>query len=380
MTHIAIVHDWLIGYAGAEKVLEALLELYPDADLFAVCDFVPEIHRHFLGGRKVRTTFIQRMPRASKHHRSYLPLMPLAIEQLDLSGYDIVISDCHAVAKGVITGPDQLHISYVHTPLRYAWDLQHQYLRESGLTRGPKSWLARYLLHRLRQWDLRAAQGVDQFVANSGYIARRVRKFYRRDAEIIYPPVDISAFQRCDEKADYYLTASRLVPYKRVDLIVSTFARMPDQRLKVVGEGPMRSRIESLARGRANIEILGYLPAEQMGEVMGHAKGFVFAAEEDFGIAPVEAQACGTPVIAFARGGGRETVLEGRTGLFFAEQTPEALERAIRRSIEHHQHFDPSFIRRHAEQFSRERFLNSFASFVKRAWDEFDSSTAPRED
>lgn len=373
---IALVHDWLTGYAGAERVFEALLGLYPGADLFAVCDFLPDTQRQFLNDRDVTTTFIQRMPGARRHHRAYLPLMPLAIEQLDLSGYDLVLSDSHAVAKGVLTGPDQLHVSYVHTPLRYAWDLQHQYLRESGLNRGARSWIARYLLHRIRQWDLRTAQGVDEFVANSRYIARRIRKVYRREAQVIYPPVDITAFKPCDDKADYFLTASRLVPYKRVDLIVSAFARMPDQRLKVIGDGPARKRIEALARGKRNIEILGFQPTEVLRELMGHAKAFVFAAEEDFGIAPVEAQACGTPVIAFARGGARETVVEGRTGLFFAEQTPEAIEEAVRRSNQYQSLFDPALIRAHAERFSPEHFSSAFAALINQVWSELNNAAA----
>lgn len=265
---IAVVHDWLTVYAGAERVLEQILLVYPQADLFCVCDFLPDTERGFLGGRTPKTTFIQKLPSARKHYRNYLPLMPLAIEQLDMSAYDVVISSSHAVAKGVLTGPDQLHISYVYTPIRYAWDLQQQYLRESGLTRWIKSWLARYLLHRIRMWDLRTANGVDVFIGDSGFISRRVWKVYRRKSEVIYPPVALDTFPFQKEKGDFYLTASRLVPYKRVDLIVEAFTKMPDKQLKVIGDGPERAKIERIASGHSNIELLGYQSNEVMASSM----------------------------------------------------------------------------------------------------------------
>ncbi|MGE4530468.1 MAG: glycosyltransferase family 4 protein, partial [Acidithiobacillus sp.] len=306
MKRIAIIHDWLTTYAGAERVLEQLLILCPQADLFSVCDFVPEQERGFLRGKTPKTTFIQKLPAARKHYRNYLPLMPLAIEQLDLSGYDIVLSSSHAVAKGVLTGPDQLHISYVHSPIRYAWDLQHQYLRESGLERGVKGRIVQWLLHKIRQWDLRTANGVDCFVANSNFIARRIWKVYRREAAVVYPPVDVSGFALHADKEDFYFTASRMVPYKKMDLIVDAFSNMPDKRLVVIGDGPDMKKIRSKAG--ANIQFLGYQPFDVLRDYMQRAKAFVFAAEEDFGITPVEAQACGTPVIAYGRGGALETV------------------------------------------------------------------------
>ncbi|OBS09986.1 glycosyltransferase family 4 protein [Acidihalobacter prosperus] len=367
MTRIAVVHDWLTTYAGAERVLEQILQLYPQADLFSVCDFLPEAERAFLGGRQPKTTFIQKLPGARRRYRSYLSLMPLAIEQLDLSSYDLVISSSHAVAKGVLTGPDQVHVSYVYTPLRYAWDLQHQYLRESGMTRGLKSWLARYLLHRIRQWDVRTANGVDVFVTSSSYIARRIRKAYRRDAIVVPPPVDIDGFAPGPTRQTYYLTASRLVPYKRVDLIVSAFARMPGRSLKVVGAGPEYERIAALAAGHDHIEMLGYQGADELAALMGEAKAFVFAAEEDFGIAPVEAQAAGAPVIAYGRGGARETVVEGRTGLFFEAQTPESLIAAVERFELAGVSFSEQACRTHAEQFSVGAFRARFAAVVEQA-------------
>jgi glycosyltransferase involved in cell wall biosynthesis len=365
---VAVVHDWLVTYAGAERVLEQILKVYPQADLFALCDFLPDDQRGFIGGRKVHTTFIQSLPFARNRYRSYLPLMPLAIEQLDLSGYDLVISSSHAVAKGVLTGPDQIHVSYVHTPIRYAWDMQHQYLRESNLERGLKSWLARWLLHKLRLWDIRTSPGVDHFVSNSKFIARRIKKVYGRTAKVIYPPVDCDRFAMVKEKQNFYLTASRLVPYKRVDLIVEAFNQMPGCRLVVVGDGPDYAKIKAMAGG--NVEVLGYQSDERLRELMSNARAFVFAAEEDFGITPVEAQACGTPVIAFGKGGSLETVRTGGdrpTGVFFEEQSAAAVKAAVR-SFEAQEHsFSPEGCRAHAEKFSTVRFREEIDLFVQEA-------------
>lgn len=375
MRHVAIVHDWLTVYAGAERVLEQMLVMYPQADLFSVCDFLPERERAFLQGKTPRTTFIQHLPGARKRYRNYLPLMPLAVEQLDLSGCDIVLSSSHAVAKGVLTGPDQLHVSYVHSPIRYAWDLQHQYLRESGLDKGLKGWVAKWLLHKMRLWDARTANGVDQFVANSAFIARRIWKTYRREAEVVYPPVDIETFAFREDKEDFYLTASRLVPYKRVSLIVEAFTQMPDKRLKVVGDGPEREKIERIASGHSNIELLGYQPAAALVDLMGRARAFLFTAEEDFGIAPVEAQACGTPVIAFGRGGVRESVRDlsvaEPTGVFFGEQSVVAITRAVERFEHEGAAIRAEDCRRNAERFAPERFREALCRVVEREWERF---------
>lgn len=365
----AIIADWLVTYAGSERVLEQMIACYPDADVFAVVDFVPEASRGFLQGKRPQTTFIQKLPGAQRHYQHYLPLMPLAIEQLDLSGYELILSSSHAVAKGVIVGPDQLHISYVHSPIRYAWDLQHQYLRESGLDRGIKSWLARWFLHKIRNWDVRTQYGVDEFVANSCFIARRIHRVYGRDAMVIYPPVDVDAFPLLEEKEDFYLTASRMVPYKRMDLIVEAFAAMPDKRLVVIGDGTEMNKI--LAKSAPNVHLMGYQPNEVLRDHMQRAKAFVFAAEEDFGIAPVEAQACGTPVIAYGKGGALETVRglgdvsEAPSGVFFAEQTSAAIQSAVRLFESHQIDFVPRLIRQHAEQFSITRFCQEYVDFVE---------------
>ena len=324
---VAIVHDWFVVYAGAERVVEQLLELYPEADLFSTVDFLPDGKRDFIKNKKVHTTFIQHLPGARKHYRSYLPLMPLAIEQLDLSGYDLIISSSSCVAKGVITGPDQIHICMCYTPVRYAWDLQHQYLQEAGMTKGLKSWLARIILHYIRMWDLRTVNNVDHFIAISKYIERRIKKYYRRESTVIYPPVDVDKFELCEEKEDYYLTASRMVPYKKIKLIVEAFNEMPDKKLVVIGDGPEFAKTKAIAK--ENITMMGYQPYEVLKEKMQHAKAFIFAAEEDFGITPIEAQACGTPVIAFGKGGALETIKQNITGIFFLEQKKDDIIRAI---------------------------------------------------
>lgn len=359
---IAVVHDWLVTYAGAEKVLEQILKLYSNADLFSIVDFIPEKERSFLLNKTVTTSFIQKLPKARSKYRSYLPLMPLAVEQFDLSGYDLIISSSHAVAKSVITGPDQLHISYIHSPIRYAWDLQHQYLRESGLNKGFKSWIARYLLHRIRKWDVGTSNRVDIYIANSNFIRRRIQKIYRRDSLVIFPPVSVNDFPLCINKEDFYLTASRVVPYKKIDMIVEAFSKMPDKKLKVIGAGPGLKKLQKLAEGYKNIELLGYQDFKVLKKMMQKAKGFVFAAEEDFGITPVEAQACGTPVIGFGKGGLMDTVIENKTGVFFKEQTVCSLVDAI--SLFETQSFDPEFIRKHALQFSNEKFNEKFEKIV----------------
>jgi len=365
---VAIIHEWLTTYGGSERVVEQLLAIYPQADVFSVCDFLPASEREFLGGRRPKTTFIQRLPGARKWYRSYLSLMPLAIEQLDLSAYDLVISSSHAVAKGVITGPDQLHISYVHSPIRYAWDLQHQYLREGGLDRGMKGWFARWALYRIRQWDVRTANGVDAFVANSQFIAKRIRKAYRREAVVIYPPVDVESFTFCERKEDFYLTASRLVPYKRIPLIVEAFVSTPARRLVVIGDGPAMRNVKRAAGGCRNIEVLGYQTADVLREYMMKARAFVFAAEEDFGIVPVEAQACGTPVIAFGRGGVTETVLgldaDTPTGILYDEQSSGAILEALELFEREFERFAPMDCRNNAVRFSVGRFRSEFEAFV----------------
>lgn len=366
---IAIVHEWFDSYAGSEKVLEQMLKVYPEADLFAVVDFLPQNKRWFIQNKNVTTTFIQKLPKAKNKFRKYLPLMPLAIEQLDLRKYDLVISNSHCVAKGVITGPNQLHISYVHSPIRYAWDLQQQYLEEVNLQHGLKGWVAKIILHYMRLWDSRTGNNVDYFISNSKYIAKRIQKCYRRTAQVIYPPVAVNDFTICKQKEDYYLTASRMVPYKKMDLIVEAFSKMTDKKLIVIGDGTQFEKVKSQAKKFENIVLLGYQPFEVLKEKMQKAKAFVFAAEEDFGIVPVEAQACGTPVIAYGKGGALETVInydkENPTGIFFKEQTADSIVNAVKIFEKNIKLFKPENCRKNAERFSAARFRNEFKQFIE---------------
>ena len=310
----AIVHDWLVTYAGAERVLQSLLDLLPDADLFALIDTLSPQERFFIHNKPVHTSFLQRVPFARSRYRHFFPFMPLAIEQLDLSEYDAVVSSSHAFAKGVLTRGDQVHISYVHTPIRYAWDMQHEYLRQAGLERGLRSAAVRLVLHYIRNWDHATADRVDVFVCNSQHIARRIWRSYHRNAVVVYPPVDVDSFQCGHDRDDFYLAASRFVPYKRMATIAEAFARLPDRRLVMIGDGPELRRVAKQAS--PNVQLLGYQPFEVLHEHMRRCRAFVFAAEEDFGITPVEAQACGAPVIAYGRGGVTESVDRRQNGAF----------------------------------------------------------------
>lgn len=374
--NIGIVADWLVTYAGSEKVIKEFIDVFPSSELYSVVDFLSDSNRELFSGKKAKTTFIQKMPFAKSKYQKYLPLMPLAIEQLDMSGHDVVLSSSHAVAKGILTGPDQLHISYVHSPIRYAWDLQHQYLRESGLSEGLKGFIAKYLLHKIRIWDYRTANGVDHFIANSKFISRRIHKVYGRSSDVIYPPVDVNNFTLNENKDNYYFTASRLVPYKRIDLIVDAFNEMPEKKLVVVGDGSEMDKIKSKAKG--NIEILGYQPNNIMQKHMQNAKAFVFAAEEDFGITPVEAQACGTPVIAFGKGGVLETIIpEGNqnpTGVFFDKQEPGSIIESVNKFESMQDLFEPIECRRNAEKFSEERFRTEINTYIRDKWTKFNEA------
>ncbi|MBE9069725.1 glycosyltransferase, partial [Leptolyngbya cf. ectocarpi LEGE 11479] len=320
------------------------------------------------GHRSVQTSFIQRLPLAKRVFRQYLPLMPLAVEQFDLSAYDVVISSNHAVAKGVLTAPHQLHVSYVHTPVRYAWDLQHQYLRQAGLEQGVKGAITRLILHYLRLWDSTSANRVDRFVANSQFIAKRIWRAYRRPATVIYPPVDVSRFDWQHPREEFYLTVSRFVPYKRVDLTVEAFNRL-GLPLVVIGDGSDWQRIKAMAG--PTIRLLGKQPDAVVTDYMQRCKGFIFPAEEDFGITPVEAQAAGAPVIAFGRGGVAETVIHGKTGVLFTEQTVESLEQAVKSFDMGMYELNRDNLRHQAEQFSIERFHEQFRTCIDQTYTGF---------
>jgi glycosyltransferase involved in cell wall biosynthesis len=356
------VHEYLIDFGGAEQVLKSLLEVWPNSPIFTLIYDKKGNCKDIVQSTQVIGSILNRCPFARKKHRSYLPLMPFAIEQLDLTGYDVVISASHSVAKGVITGPDQLHISYIHTPIRYAWDMQHQYLSDAGIGMGLRGLLVRFLLHYLRMWDMRTVEGVDHYIANSQFIARRIEKLYKREATVIHPPVDVQRFEVQAEKEDYYLTISRLVSYKKVDLIVKAFNLMPDKKLVVMGDGPELKSLKKLANG--NITFLGFQTDEIVEKNLQSAKALVYAAQEDFGIVPVEAQACGTPVIAYGKGGVLETVIPGETGYFFKEQTSEAIASALQ-AFESSPLLDPGVIRKNAERFGKSRFKAEIKNFVE---------------
>lgn len=365
----AVISDSLTVYGGAERVLEQILAVFPDADVFSLVNFTQDRKHDFLHGRRVRTTFIQHLPLAARHFRGYLPLWPVAIEQFDLSGYDLIVSSHFAVAHGVITGPSQTHVVYTHSPMRYAWDLQAQYLADSGHGRGLKGALARRALHKIRTWDASAAQRVDHFAANSRFVANRIRKYYRRNARVIHPPVDVGRFAAADAHDRYYVTASRLVPYKRVDIIIEAFNRMPQRSLVVLGDGPELKRLRQLAG--PNVSVAGYVNEATLTDCVGRADAFLFAAIEDFGIAPVEAQAAGVPVIGLGQGGLLESIQgldsDKPTGVFFNEQTPEAIVDAVGRYEQNRRWIDREACRENALRFRPETFRQNFTEFVWQA-------------
>lgn len=363
---VAIVHEWFITYAGSERVLEQILDLYPQADLFAIVDFLNNDERKFLKNKEVKTSFIQKLPFAKTKYKNYLFLMPIAVEQFDLSEYDLIISNSHAVAKGILTSPSQLHICMCHSPIRYAWDLQHQYLKESNL-KGIKLSIARLILHYMRIWDYRTSFGVNEFIANSKFISGRIKKVYGRDSTVIYPPVDTEKFILEKNKKSYYLTVSRFVPYKKIDLIAEAFSKMPDRELIIIGNGSEYNKIKEKC-SQGNIKLLGYQSTEVIINYMKEAKAFIFAAEEDFGIVPVESQSCGTPVIAFSKGGTKETVIpygeSNPTGIFFDKQDVESIINAVK-------YFDNINInsedcRQNSLKYNTERFKREFKNFVDR--------------
>jgi glycosyltransferase involved in cell wall biosynthesis len=357
----AVVHDWLISsLGGSENCLQAIHEIYP-SPIYTLLQNPKKLQNSYFESKEIISSFIQRLPFSKKNHRYYLPLFSRAMEGFDLSSYDLILSSSHCVAKGVFSHADQLHICYCHTPARYVWDLTHQYFLNKGFLGSAAQCMAQWFSHSFRVWDVQSSNRVDCFIANSRYVARRIKKIYRRDSQVIYPPVDTIFFQIQEKKENYYLTASRMVPYKRMDLIVEAFSSMPDKRLLVIGSGPEESFIKKKAK--KNIEFLGEQTSEQLRSCLQKAKGFVFAAVEDFGILPVEAMACGTPVIGLARGGLLETVEPNVSGLFFQEQSIDSIRQAIDQFERQEYHFKA--VRLQAEKFSKERFQGEFRQFVE---------------
>ncbi len=362
---VAVVHDWLVTFGGAERVLEQILTLFPQADLYTLCDFFEGDTRAHILNKKTTTSFLQKMPRVRTKYRSYLPLMPMAVEQFDLSRYDLVISSSHAVARGVLTTSDQLHISYINNTMVYAWDMYHHYLHDANLDRGLRGMLARTIMHYVRNWDAASAGRVDRYIANSEYMARRLSKLYSRPAAVIYPPVEVGRFDLHRHKEDYYVVVSRLVPFKRIDLIIDAFRLMPDKKLVILGDGPDIKKLR--ARAGANITFLGFQNRETVHEYVKKARALLFSSVEPFGIAVVEAQACGTPVIAYGRGAAREIITDGESGLFFHHQDAEGLAEAVSRFENIRNWFEPDRIRANAMRFSVECFREQFGRFVEHA-------------
>ena len=359
----AIVHDWFVSYAGSERVVESLTNIWKDADVYVLFNLLNEEEQKIVVKDNIlHTSFLQKFKSIRRHHRKFLPLFPYAIEQFDLSEYDLIISSSHAVAKGVLTNSNQLHICYCHTPIRYAWDLMNQYLKEANLTAGLKGLIAKSILHYIRIWDSATANRPDFFIANSNYIANRIFKIYKRESSVIYPPVDTDKFTCESNKDDYYLTASRLVPYKRIDLIAEAFTEMPDKKLLIIGDGPEEAKIKSKS-GR-NIELLGYKSGEELVNYMQKAKAFVFSAEEDFGIMIVEALSCGTPVIAYNKGGACESINDEETGILYPEQTTESIIEAVKRFESKSGKFNSNTISSSAKKFDRKIFEEKIKEVV----------------
>jgi glycosyltransferase involved in cell wall biosynthesis len=355
---VAIVHYWLVTMRGGEKVVEALCELFPEADIFTHV-YDPEAISPVIRGHRVSTTFIQKLPQAKRRYQSYLPLMPLALEQLDLRGYDLIISSESGPAKGVLTRPDALHVCYCHTPMRYVWDMYFDYKSGAGAL---KRLLMTPLVHYLKMWDYCSAGRVDHFIANSGFVAARIGKHYRRPAEVIHPPVATGDFAPASGHDNFYLVMGQLVGYKRVDIAVEAFNRL-GSRLVIIGEGEALAEVKRLAG--PNVEVLGRQPFSVIKDHFSRCRALIFPGVEDFGIVPVEAMACGKPVIAFKAGGALETVVDGVTGLFFDEQSSDCLTEAVQRFESAEGSFDPARIARHAAGFEKEIFKKKMLHFIQ---------------
>ncbi len=378
----ALIHDWLTGMRGGERVLEVFCELFPDADLYTLFH-IPGSVSEVIEKRTIKTSFIQRLPFATKKYRHYLPLFPLAIEGFNLKEYDLILSSSHCVAKGIIPPPGALHISYIHTPMRYVWDLYGDYFGRDRM-----GWFSRKAIsifaHYLRIWDVTSSNRVDYFVANSSHIAKKVEKYYRRKAEVIYPPVDCSKFDLSEKVEDFYLIVSAFAPYKRIELAIEAFNQL-GLPLKIIGTGQDEKRLKSMAGH--HIEFLDWKSDAELVYYYAGCKALIFPGEEDFGIVPVEAMACGRPVIAYGKGGVLETVVplnssrftvhssqleeESPTGIFFYEQTPESLMEAIRYFEKNIELFDKKKIREHALKFDRSIFKERIDKFIHEKYEEF---------
>jgi glycosyltransferase involved in cell wall biosynthesis len=367
---VGIVHDWLPVVSGAERVLQQVVAAFPNSEVYTLFDFLTEEERkEILGHTPVHVSRLNKLPGVQKYYRYLLLSCTRAIEEFDVTNHEIVISASAALAKGVLTSPEQKHFAYVHSPARYAWDLTHEYINGiDGVAAGLKQMLARQMMHKFRLWDMRTSPSVDHFIANSEFIKKRIWKVYRRDADVIYPPVNTDGFNLpAEPRQEHFLVASRMVPYKRIPMIVEAFSHRPDLKLHVVGDGPEMPAVR-VAAG-TNVEILGHVPFAELKRQMQTARAFVFAAKEDFGIVPVEAQACGTPVIALGQGGTAETVRplgeSDPTGVWFEEQTVDSFLTALDAFVAEEASFVPEVCRENALKFSEERFRQELRSYVE---------------
>lgn len=366
---VALIHDHLAQAGGAEKVLQVFCEMFPDAPIYTLLYEPQNVDRHFKN-RRILTSIIQRLPGGVKHYQWYMPFMPMAVEFFNLTDYDVVISDASAFAKGVITGTNTLHLCYCHTPTRYLWDYSHQYIEELPYNKYFKKVIS-LVLNYIRLWDKGAADRVDYYIANSKTIQKRIAKYYRRESTVIYPPVETEKFSVSAEPGTYFLVGGRLAPYKRVDLVVEAFKKL-GWPLKIFGDGVDLNRLKQLAQGVSNIEFLGRVSEEEKANLYQGCKAFIYPQEEDFGITAVETMASGRPVIAYKKGGAMETVIEGKTGLFFTDQTIESLVDALERFEKIT--FVPVDIRRHAEEFSVSRFKTEVKAVIEREYERFKNS------
>lgn len=363
-TKIAIVCDWLTNFAGAERVILKLHKMFPHAPIYTSTFNAQKMSA--FSDAIIQTSFLQGFPKAKVKHQWYLPLYPLAFEQFDLSNYDIVISSCHSCSKGIITKPETMHISYCHSPMRYAWDNSHEYLRTYKIP-----WPARHFLpkviHKIRMWDRLAADRVDHFVTNSKYVKKRIKKYYKRNSEVIHPMVNIKDYYISKTPKEYYLAVGRFTPYKKFDLIIDAFNELP-YKLKIIGTGVAEKELKKKAK--KNIEFLGFVSEERLRDLYANAKALIFPQVEDFGITPLESMASGRPVVAFRRGGALETVKEGETGIFFDEQNVLELKAAIQKCEK--SKWNSTKIRNHAKKFDDSVFEKKFLHYLKQKWTEWE--------
>ncbi|KAB1063973.1 glycosyltransferase [Salibacter halophilus] len=368
---IAVIHEWLSTKAGSEQVTRRIIELLKyKVEVFATVDFMSKKDRESIFGNLIpKTSFIQKLPIARRHFRYYLPIFPFAVRSHDLKDYDVLISSSHAFAHGIKKRKGQIHISYCHTPMRYIWDMRDLYLKANNLDKGILSVGSNLLSNIFRAWDSRVSKNVDYYISNSKFTASRIKRFYGRKAKVIYPPVNVDRFELGEKREDYYFTASRLVCYKKVDLIVEAFSKMPEKKLVIVGDGSDKEKIEKMAT--PNVKVLSHLKFDDFHRYLRRARGFIFAGKEDFGITMVEAQACGTPLIAYGKGGASEIVKPNKTGVLFKEQTVDSLTKAVIDFEENHEHkLSHVEIKENANRFSISRFNEEMSSFINQCVNE----------